>query len=127
MMKLGSFMKIMKEVLIELLQAFRNNHPNEFFAYLGSDSGNVIDHYVVVPLFYQAPDSVSYRTDLLPMDFTIKGTIHSHPSLNPNPSHADLNSFINKGNTHIIVTYPYTIDTIHVYNKEGNPIKLEII
>jgi proteasome lid subunit RPN8/RPN11 len=119
--------QIKKGVLDELLQACRNTHPNEFFAFLGSADKKVVDEYIVVPLFYQAPDSISYRTDLLPFDLSVIGSIHSHPSHNPYPSRADNNSFFQRGQYHIIITYPYNYGSIYAYSKESNPLRIEIV
>jgi len=119
-------MKIKKELLLELFEAMKNSSPNEFFAFLGSDSGKEIDHYIIVPYFYQAPDSVSYRTDLLPFDSSVKGTIHSHPGYSAYPSRADIETFRKKGNIHLIVAYPYSFETIRAYNQKGDPIQIEL-
>lgn len=120
--------KIKKGLLLELLQACVNTHPNEFFAFLGKDKDNIVNHFVIVPIFYTSQDSVSYRTDTLPMDSSIAGTIHSHPGLNYKPSKADLHSFEKKGFIHLIITYPYnSFNSIHAFSKNGKEIGFEII
>ena len=110
-------------MMLELLQAFRNNFPDEFFVLLSKDSKDVIDSYVVLPLFYQTPNAVSYRSDLMPLDSSIVGTMHSHPSGYAIPSDADLSTFHRFGNIHLIVGYPYSLENIRAYNKKGEPLK----
>jgi proteasome lid subunit RPN8/RPN11 len=119
--------KIKRGLLLELLEASKNTYPNEFFAFLGKDNNSVIDHFIIVPLFYSANDSVSYRTDTLPFDFSIAGTIHSHPSYSGRPSSADLHSFEKRGFIHLIIAYPYTFESIFAYDRDGNKVSFEII
>jgi len=119
--------KIKKELLEELLLGCNKAYPNEFFALLASESKKIIDNYVVVPLFYQTENSVSYRTDLLPLGFKIAGTIHSHPSGSNLPSNADLNSFIKQGIIHFIVKYPYRKEDVACYDYQGKKIQLLLV
>lgn len=116
---------ITKELIDELLIGCKNAYPNEFFALLASDSGKVIDNYVVVPLIYQTSNSVSYRTDLLPLGFKILGSIHSHPSGQNIPSMQDLHSFSKQGDCHFIVNAPFSLQNIACYDCQGN--KLNIV
>lgn len=118
---------IKKELVTELLRGCKNAYPKEFFAMLSSESRTAIDHYIVVPLFYQTENAISYRTDLLPMGYKISGTIHSHPSGINRPSNADLRSFINLGSFHIIVGYPFSLENIACYDYTGKPITLILI
>ncbi len=122
-----SDIKMTKELIDELLLGCKNAYPNEFFAMLSSDKNNLVDSYVVVPLFYQTENSVSYRTDLLPLGFKVLGTIHSHPSGSNVPSYADLNSFVKSGQVHFIVKYPYKLEDIACYNAEGKRVNFEIL
>ena len=112
---------------MELLQGCKNVSPKEFFAFLTKDSKGIVEGYLVVPLFYQAEDSVSYRTDTLPFDGSVVGTVHSHPSLHGSPSRADLNSFSKRGSVHLIIAYPYNFDSIYAYSSEGKPMDLELV
>jgi len=120
-------LKVKKGLVLELLQACKNTYPNEFFAFLGKDKEGTVDHFVVVPIFYSARDSVSYRTDTLPLDSSIAGTIHSHPAYSARPSKADLHSFEKKGFVHMIIAYPYELNTIHIYDSKGNAVSCELI
>jgi len=118
--------KISKNLLLDLFDACRETYPNEFFAYLGKTE-DIIDYFVAVPIFYQSEDSVSYWKHLSPVDFSVVGTIHSHPSGMPIPSRADLASFSKEGNIHVIVSYPYTLETLAFYDRNGKRIFLELV
>jgi len=62
---------------------------------------------------------------MLPVDFSLIGTVHSHPSGNISPSNVDLNYFF--GRILMIVGYPFESEScIAVYDSNGNKIKLEI-
>ncbi|PIU22536.1 MAG: hypothetical protein COT14_00655 [Candidatus Diapherotrites archaeon CG08_land_8_20_14_0_20_30_16] len=123
----NSIVTIKKELLDELLLGCNNAYPNEFFALLASDSKKAIDAYVVVPLFYQTENSVSYRTDLLPLGFSIAGSIHSHPGASNRPSNADLHSFSKQGSCHFIVGYPYKLENIACYDGYGKRVQISVV
>jgi len=62
---------------------------------------------------------------MLPMDFSIVGTAHSHPSGNIAPSHADLNHFF--GPILVIVGFPFTDErNVAVYNRNGERLALQV-
>jgi len=63
---------------------------------------------------------------MLPIDFSIIGTAHSHPSGVLRPSPADMNRFY--GRIMIIAAYPYRSERdIAVFNGEGKTVQYEII
>lgn len=121
-----TLVKINKNLLLELLDACKNTHPNEFFAYLGNED-DTLNHYYVVPYIYNSHDSVSFRDDLVPTMLNVAGSIHSHPSFNPYPSKADLDTFRRRGKVHIIVTYPYQMDSIYAYDSNGEALSLQLV
>jgi proteasome lid subunit RPN8/RPN11 len=63
---------------------------------------------------------------MLPIDFSIIGVAHSHPSGALKPSTTDLNKFY--GRIMVIIAYPYqTQQDIAVFNREGKPLKYEVL
>jgi proteasome lid subunit RPN8/RPN11 len=59
------------------------------------------------------------------MDFSIVGTVHSHPSGNPNPSSTDLNHFV--GTILMIAAYPFANEKdLAVYSRDGERIALQM-
>jgi proteasome lid subunit RPN8/RPN11 len=64
---------------------------------------------------------------MLPIDFSIVGTIHSHPSLVPYPSEADLELFRKHGKVHIIAAKPYSYSSWRAYNFNGEEIEIDVL
>lgn len=62
---------------------------------------------------------------MMPMDFSIVGTAHSHPSGNITPSPTDLNHFF--GRVLMIVGFPFTDEkNVAVYNRNEEKLTLEM-
>jgi proteasome lid subunit RPN8/RPN11 len=62
---------------------------------------------------------------MLPMDFSIVGTAHSHPSGSSTPSNADMNHFF--GSILMIVGFPYADKrNVAIYNREGERLTLQM-
>ena len=61
-----------------------------------------------------------------PMDASIIGSAHSHPSGSYRPSDQDLQFFSRYGVVHLIARYPYkSIDDVAAYDGGGQRIPLE--
>jgi proteasome lid subunit RPN8/RPN11 len=59
------------------------------------------------------------------MDFSVVGTVHSHPSGNFSPSSADLNHFF--GRVLMIAAFPFADENnIAVYTRNGERVKLQV-
>jgi proteasome lid subunit RPN8/RPN11 len=63
----------------------------------------------------------------LPIDFRRVGTAHSHPSGNATPSDADLHLFSQSGSVHIIMGYPYTLNSWKAYSRDGEEMRLDVV
>ncbi len=115
-------------VAYSLLELAQNTHPREMLMLLrGRKKGDTvrIDEILFAPLSQHDESSAYFRFDLLPLDFTIIGLAHSHPSGNPRPSLEDLNHFI--GSIMLILTPPYNdIKDIHAYNSKGESITIHL-
>jgi proteasome lid subunit RPN8/RPN11 len=59
------------------------------------------------------------------MDFSVVGTVHSHPSGNINPSHVDLNHFF--GRILMIVGFPFSsAQKVAVYDSKGARVPFQV-
>jgi proteasome lid subunit RPN8/RPN11 len=85
-----------------------------------------ISEVLVPPLATHGANFADVRLHMLPMDFSIIGTVHSHPSGNLNPSHTDLNHVF--GIVLMIVGFPFADErNAAVYNRSGEKLPLQII
>ncbi|MCD6414086.1 MAG: Mov34/MPN/PAD-1 family protein [Candidatus Diapherotrites archaeon] len=114
-------MKIKEDTLDFILEACRNTYPNEFLGLLRAKGGTITE-VLLIPGSKFEHTSSTLRRDMVPLDPTIVGSVHSHPG-RPIPSKADLNFFSKFGKIHLIVGYPFTRDTIAVFGPE----RLEIV
>ncbi|ODS37747.1 MAG: hypothetical protein A7316_09060 [Candidatus Altiarchaeales archaeon WOR_SM1_86-2] len=118
-------MYIRKEALELILGASREIYPNEFGGMLrGTD--DVIEEVLLIPGSIFGDRFASTRFDMVPIDHSIIGSVHSHPSNSFEPSGADLRYFKRLGKIHLIVRKPYgSIVDIAAYDRGGKRISLE--
>lgn len=111
-----------------ICSAARSTYPDEFISMLGvkEKGSKVLSELVVVPAEFGKTHS-SVRTDLIPFDPLIVGSIHSHPNENARPSSADRNFFGRMGEIHIIAGYPYSFETLRAYSSQGKPVLLNVL
>jgi proteasome lid subunit RPN8/RPN11 len=117
------------ELLEAVLEGARRLHPRETILLLrGKKSKGVIrvSELVVPPLATYGRGFAGIRVHMLPMDFSIVGTVHSHPSGNLKPSATDLNHFF--GTVLMIVGFPYeSLENVALYNHDGERLAIEIV
>jgi len=119
--------KIKKSALEDLCIAARNTFPNEFIALLSSSKRNgIIDEFVVLPAVY-GDRFASVRLDLMPVDKSIVGSIHSHPGRSALPSPADLGVFKRTGEMHLIIAYPFSFETARAFDAKGKELAIEMV
>lgn len=118
--------QIEDETLEFLLHACRSTHPDEFAGFLREKKG-VITEILLVPgtIFGKTGSIVNYWN--LPIDLSVKGTAHSHPSSNVTPSPSDLRFFSSYGKYHAIVGFPYTEQTIQFYARDGSKLSHKVV
>ena len=117
---------ITSKVLNMIFAASRDTHPLEFGCVLRADDG-VITEVILVPGLISSERYAIFKRYNLPVDFSVVGSAHSHPTPNATPSDADLNLFQNTGSVHIIVGYPYNVNSWKAYDREGTQITLKVI
>ncbi len=119
--------RIKRAVLLDLLEAAGNAYPNEFFALLGGNKKEkMIDEIIVVPAEY-GRTSTLIKTWLVPFDSRIAGSAHSHPGNYNFPSRADLSSFAQFGELHLIMAQPYNLNSTRAFNVKGGQEKVEVV
>ena len=116
---------ITSKVLKMIFAASKDTHPLEFACVLRADEG-VITEVILVPGTISSERYAILRRHNLPVDFSVVGSAHSHPTPNATPSDADLNLFQNTGSVHIIVGYPYNMNSWRAFSREGKEIQLQV-
>lgn len=117
-----------KEVLEGIYAGAKHFFPRESFLLLrGKKRKNIIHitDLLMAPLSVHGYASASFPSYMLPMDFSIVGTVHSHPSGNISPSDVDLNHFF--GRILMIVGPPFEgEECVAVYDSNGDRMPIEI-
>lgn len=117
-----------EELLQAVFEGARRLYPREIVLLLrGKKKKNLvkISEVVVPPLATYGSGFANIPLHMLPMDFSIVGTVHSHPSGNLTPSNADLNHVF--GVVLMIVGFPFADErNVAVYNRNGEKLTLKI-
>ena len=117
---------ITRKVLGMMLAASKDSHPNEFACVLRAE-GDTITEILLVPGTISGARTAILRLHMLPIDFSVVGSAHSHPTPNAIPSRADLELFSRFGPIHMIIGYPYIMNSWRAYNRDGETINLEVV
>jgi len=117
---------IKKRTLKMILEASKSSFPNEFGGMMRADEG-VIDELLLVPGTESGERSALFKFNNLPVDFSVVGTVHSHPSGSCRPSEADLDLFRRHGWVHIIVCKPYDMSSWRAYSGLGERVHLDVV
>ena len=120
----------MSESFVEgLLSYAQGVHPREIILILRGKVDRddiVVDETVIPPFATHGRGFSTFQSRLLPIDFSIVGVVHSHPSGNLSPSIHDLNHFY--GRIMVILAYPYSSELhITAFNRKGEELKIEVI
>jgi len=127
-MNKGLSVSIRRELLDFFMENARYLHPRETLLLLrGKTDKNVISvtDLLVPPLATYGRGFSSFSPATLPIDFSIVGTAHSHPSGSLKPSIKDLNQAF--GRIIMITAYPYRSEAdVAVYDRNGNRLVLQV-
>jgi len=82
---------------------------------------------VDVPITQSSNVSAVMNLFMLPVSTHIVGSVHSHPSGALQPSDADIRLFMQSGDCHIIVGYPYDTTSWACYDRIGDRRKLDVL
>lgn len=118
-----------KEIFEMILESAKHLYPKETILLLRGKSNKdviTISEIIIPPLSTYGHGFSAFQSHMLPMDFSIIGSAHSHPSGNPTPSSQDLNHSM--GKILLIVAYPYEgKQNAVVYDRNGEKLMLEVI
>lgn len=118
-----------RRVISSILSYAKACHPREGILLLrGKIRGDIIrvEDVEVPPLSVRGEGFSSFPAHMLPMDFSIIGVAHSHPSGSLQPSTEDLNHFY--GRIMVIVAHPYESETdVIVINRRGETLNYEVV
>ena len=119
---------IPSNILDAIYAGAKELYPRESFLLLrGKKSKGVISitDLVLAPFAAHEEGAVHFNPYMFAGDFSLVGTVHSHPSGNISPSHVDLNYFF--GRVLLIVGYPYEGKSrIAAYDSNGDKVPIEI-
>ena len=119
---------ISKELLDAIFEGARRLYPKETILLLRGkkkkDTIQITD-LLVPPLATYGYGFANLPLHMLPMDFSLVGMVHSHPSGNLTASDVDFNHFF--GRIMMIVGYPYdSQQDVVVYNCYGEKLPVSI-
>jgi proteasome lid subunit RPN8/RPN11 len=120
--------QIPSNILDAIYAGAKELYPRESFLLLrGKKRKNIIavTDLVLAPFAVHGEGEVHFNPYMFVGDFSLVGTVHSHPSGNNRPSHVDLNYFF--GRVLLIVGYPYEgKKCIAAYDSNGDNLPIEI-
>jgi len=104
-------------------------HPREAILLLKGKTGKrgiLVNDTLIPPLATHGNTFSAFPLSMLPIDFSIVGVAHSHPSGTLRPSVTDLNKFY--GRIMVIAAYPYqSKENIAVFDPEGKLLRFEVV
>ncbi len=122
--------KIERECLDFILESAKSSYPNEFgglLRVLDTDEKDTIEEIVILPGTVSGETHAIFMLHMLPIDFSIVGTAHSHPSPSFHPSDADILFFRKFGKVHIVAAYPFTTSSWKAFNYNGEELDIEVV
>jgi proteasome lid subunit RPN8/RPN11 len=114
------------EVFKAMQEFAKSNHPNEIIVLLRGkrEKDNIhITDFLLPPFGAGGRGMATFPSHMLPIDFTIMGTAHSHPSGNLRPSTTDIHNFY--GRIMMIIGPPYDQPRAAAYYKSGEQIPVK--
>lgn len=118
---------IERKLLGSMLSFAREKHPREIVLLLRGKMGDgeaIVEEFLLPPFGTSGRGFAEFRPHALPIDFSIVGTAHSHPSGSSRPSPADLNHFY--GRVMLIAAHPYIEESLGAYNSKGKNLAVEV-
>ena len=123
-------MPYIKEAALHfILEASKNFYPREFSGLLRGDrKKELIEEVLVLPATIYGEGFASIHLSSVPIDSTIVGSVHSHPSPSNHPSLQDSIYFRKTGNIHLIAKPPYqSLLDVACYDRESERLDLWMV
>jgi proteasome lid subunit RPN8/RPN11 len=121
--------RLEESVANSILTSALDVYPNEAILLLRGKFAKdevLINDVLIPPLATHGRGFSTFPRFMLPMDLSIIGVSHSHPSGTLRPSTHDLNHFY--GRIMIITAYPFqSYDDIGVFNSNGDRLPHEVV
>jgi proteasome lid subunit RPN8/RPN11 len=118
---------IERGLLQELLEFALERHPQEAILLLRGETKKgiiTVTDYLFPPYATTNSVSASYPIHMLPIDFSIVGTAHSHPSGTLQLSPTDMNNMY--GRMSLLIAYPYGEGDVAAFNKQAERLLLTV-
>jgi proteasome lid subunit RPN8/RPN11 len=118
-----------KEIIQMILESAKTLHPKETVFLLRGKTRKdriTISEIVIPPSATYGKGFASLPMFMMPIDFSVIGTAHSHPSGSSALSVEDLNHAI--GKIMLVAAYPYNgVECLAAYNRKGEKLRLRVI
>ena len=118
--------KIKRNILLDVCEAAKNMYPSEHASLLGGTKKNELIEEFIVPPVVSDHVSASINLFAMPVDDSIIGSIHSHPSGGGGASSADKRLF-SRYPVNIIIYWPFAENDFKAYNSHGKLIVVDIV
>lgn len=122
----SKIVEIKKDLLDGFLALCREHHPKEFLGILKMED-QIFTEYILPPGAVTSRHSSVFYPIRVPLNQSYQGTIHSHPSGNLRPSLQDLNNVFKRNGFNFIVGFPYGLNNIKCYDKNGTELHFKVI
>jgi proteasome lid subunit RPN8/RPN11 len=120
--------KIERKCLDLIFESAKSVYPNEFGGLLRVDeSKRIINEIVLLPGTISGDSHAIFKMYMRPIDFSLVGTVHSHPSYSFFPSEADFQLFQKFGKVHIITANPFNEASWRAFDFTGKKVDIEVI
>ena len=120
--------QVPKDILDAIYDGAKQLYPRESFLLLrGKKSKGVIKitDLVLAPFAVHGQGFAHFNPYMFSGDFSLVGTVHSHPSGNISPSHVDMNYFF--GRILMIVGYPFEgQNRVAAYDSNADKLPIEV-
>ncbi|XES77948.1 MAG: Mov34/MPN/PAD-1 family protein [Candidatus Bathyarchaeia archaeon] len=127
-MSTATVVQISYEILDAIYAGAKQLYPRESFLLLRGKKKKGVVHIsdlVLAPFAVHGEGFAHFNPYMFSGDFSLVGTVHSHPSGNINPSDTDLNYFF--GRILMIVGYPFQgKNCVAAYGSSGQRLPIQI-